>query len=328
MESVDRPPPVARTPILSILDASRKQSGHFPIRSAPLTRLRGMESLVTRSDAPSAAPPALALAPAVTSLAHDRYGEAGPTVVLLHGIPGSRKTFAEVGERLGKTCRVLVPDLLGFGDSPDAPAHYHAEEHAEVVVRFLGKLGVEDVHLVGFDFGGPTAIRVAAKLGERVRSLTLAATNMFPDTPIPPPLRLAKVPVLGWLFFRLAFGKLGLAAMWLAAVADRAAFPFERYRIALRGHGARTTRRIFLRSMRDLPGLYAEVERLGRSLGLPSLVLWGDRDPFFPTAVGERTAKALGAELHVLRGCGHFVPEERPAATADAIAELIARSGS
>jgi pimeloyl-ACP methyl ester carboxylesterase len=196
------------------------------------------------------------------------------------------------------------------------------------VVGFIDKLGIEDFHLVGFDFGGPTAIRVAVTLGKRVRSLTVAATNMFPDTPIPPPLRLAKVPFLGWLFFRLAFGTLGLMAMWLAAVADRAAFPFKKYRVALKGHGTRTTRRIFLSSMRDLPGLYGEVERLGKSLGLPSLVLWGDRDPFFPIAVGERTAKALAAELRLLPGCGHFVPEERPAETADAIAELIARSGS
>lgn len=268
----------------------------------------------------------MALEPAVP-LAYDEYGEAGPTVVLLHGIPGSRKTFTEVGERLGKTCRVMVPDLLGFGDSPDAPAHYHAAEHAEVVVQFLTRLGIDELHLVGFDFGGPVAIRVAAKLGRRVRSLTVAATNMFPDTPIPPPLRLAKVPVLGWLFFRLAFGTLGLMAMWRVAVADRAAFPFEKYRMALDGPGARTTRRIFLSSMRDLPGLYADVERLGTSLGLPSLVLWGDRDPFFPAVVGERTARSLGAELRVLTGCGHFVPEERPLETADAVAELIARSG-
>jgi pimeloyl-ACP methyl ester carboxylesterase len=285
-----------------------------------------MESLIIRSDAKGGAPPAVALEP-TASLAYDKYGEAGPTVVLLHGIPGSRKTFTEVAKRLGKTCRVVVPDLLGFGDSPDAPAHYHAAEHAEVVVQFLGKLGIDDLHLVGFDFGGPTAIRVAAKLGKRVRSLTVAATNLFPDTPIPPPLRLARVPVLGWLFFRLAFGRFGLMAMWLAAVADRAAFPFKKYCVALNGHSIRTTRRIFLSSMRDLPGLYGEVERLGNSLGLPSLVLWGDRDPFFPTAVGERTAKSLGAELRVLSGCGHFVPEERPAETAGAIAELVARSG-
>ncbi|MCC6903173.1 MAG: alpha/beta hydrolase [Polyangiaceae bacterium] len=261
-----------------------------------------------------------------TDLVYDTYGEHGPTVVLLHGVPGSRRTFAEVGARLGRSFRVVVPDLLGFGDSPDAPAHFHAAEHAEVVTGLLMKLGVDDFHLVGFDFGGPTAIRIAGELGARVRSLTVAATNMFPDTPIPPPLRLAKVPVLGWLFFRLAFGSLGLMALWLAAVGDRAAFPFGRYRLGLHGHGVRSTRRIFFSSMRDLPGLYFEVERRGRALALPSLVLWGDRDPFFPVPVGKRTAEALGAELRVLEGCGHFIPEERPAETAEAIAGLVLRS--
>lgn len=285
-----------------------------------------METSVLRSGADGARSSAPPRCRDALSLAYDNYGESGPTVVMLHGIPGSRKTFAGVGERLGRSCRVVVPDLLGFGESPDAPAHYHAAEHAEAVVRFLGQLGIDKLHLVGFDFGGPTAIRVASKLGSRIQSLTLAATNMFPDTPIPPPLRLAKVPFLGWLFFRLAFGTLGLMAMWLAAVADRAAFPFKRYRATLEGHGVRTTRRIFLRSMRDLPGLYGEVERLGRTLAIPTLVLWGDRDPFFPATVGERTAKVLGAELRVLTGCGHFVPEERPAETAEAIAALIAGS--
>ncbi len=260
-------------------------------------------------------------------LAYDTYGE-GPTVVMLHGIPGSRRTFAAVAERLGGTCRVVVPDLLGFGDSPDALARYHATEHAAAIVRFLEKLGIDRLHLVGFDFGGPTAIRVAGTLGKRIQSLTVIATNMFPDTPIPAPLRLAKVPWLGWLFFRLAFGRLGLMAMWLAAVADREAFPFTRYAATLEPRGIRTTRRIFLRSMRDLPGLYGDVARIGTALAIPTLVLWGDRDPFFPTAIGDRTATALGAELRVFEGCGHFVPEERPKETAEAIASLVARSAS
>lgn len=256
----------------------------------------------------------------------DRYGDAGPTVVLLHGIPGWRGTFAGVGARLGERHRVIVPDLLGFGDSGDAPPGAHAAEHADALYELLGTLAIDGVHLVGFDFGGPTAIRLAGRLDSRVRSLTLAATNLFPDTPIPFPLRIVKIPVLGALFFRIAFGTLGLMMMWVAAVSDRAAFPFRRYREALRGQGVRSTRRIFLESMRDLPGLYTEVERIARGLGLPAIVLWGDRDPFFPVRVGERTAAALGAELRVLGGCGHFVPEERSEAMAGAIRELVARS--
>lgn len=280
------------------------------------------------SPAGVASTPATAVGDPRTSfpLAFDTYGHAGPAVVLLHGIPGSRGTFQGVGRHLAKTCRVLVPDLLGFGESPDAPAHFHAEEHAEAVVRLLDARGVDRVHLVGFDFGGPTAIRAATKLAGRVRSMTLAATNIFPDTPIPRPLRLAAFPLLGRLFFRLAFGRLGLMAMWFAAVADRSAFPFARYCASLRRNGVRSTRRIFFLSMRDLPGLYGEVEAAARRLGVPAVVLWGDEDTFFPVAVGERTAEALGADLRVLPGCGHFVPEERPAETAKAIADLIERT--
>jgi pimeloyl-ACP methyl ester carboxylesterase len=56
-------------------------------------------------------------------------------------------------------------------------------------------------------------------------------------------------------------------------------------------------------------------------------VLWGDRDPFFPVAVGERTARALGTVLRVLPGCGHFVPEERPDEVAASLRDVIARCG-
>lgn len=266
------------------------------------------------------------LRPASPGLAFGRAGERGPLVLALHGIPGSRATFDGVTSRLARDFRVIVPDLRGFGGSPSAPPHFHAAEHAEEVLRLLVSLGEEDVHLVGFDFGGPTAVLLARRLGARVRSITVAATNLFPDTPIPPPLRLAKVPLLGWLFFRVALGYVGQCLMYFAAVRDRRAFPFGRYRATLDGDGARTTREIFYASMRDLPGLYADVAGAARELALPAVVLWGDRDPFFPLPVGERTAAALGAELRVLPGCGHFVPEERPAEVADAVAALILRS--
>ena len=263
-----------------------------------------------------------------STMAVDRYGDSGPAVVLLHGIPGWRGTFASVAERLEERCRVFVPDLLGFGESDDAQEGAHAREHANAILELVDALQLERVHLVGFDFGGPTAVLAAGLAPARVQSLTLAATNLFPDTPIPAPLRIAKAPLLGDLAFRLAFGCLGLAMMWPAAVADRRAFPFRRYREALRfRRGVDETRRIFLASLRDLPGLYGEVERVASRLELPSVVLWGDRDPFFPVSVGEKTAAALRARLEVLPGCGHFVPEERPREMAARILE-VTRQGS
>lgn len=256
----------------------------------------------------------------------DRYGVSGPAVVLLHGIPGWRGTLAEVGRRLGSHCQVVVPDLLGFGGSDDPPPGSHAVEQAIAVIDLIDTLDLPRVHMVGFDFGGPTAVLAAGRAPHRVLSMTLLATNLFPDTPIPIPLRLAGVPLLGDLFFRLAFGRWGLSMMWLAAVADRGAYPFARHRASIRfPRGVAWTRRIFQVSLRDLPGLYGRVEKAALALKLPSLVLWGDRDPFFPPSVGHRTAAAVGAELRVLAGCGHFVPEERSGEVAAAILELVRR---
>jgi pimeloyl-ACP methyl ester carboxylesterase len=51
-------------------------------------------------------------------------------------------------------------------------------------------------------------------------------------------------------------------------------------------------------------------------------VVWGDRDPFFAVAVGERLARAIpGAAFDVIRQCGHFVPLERP----NALVQVIGR---
>ncbi|MFO0634543.1 MAG: alpha/beta hydrolase [Nannocystaceae bacterium] len=263
---------------------------------------------------------AAALADATPALAHSTYGTAGPAAVAAARHPrrarelrARRAVGRGVPRARARTCWVSA--------TRPRPRRGPTRAHADALSSWLRARGVDELHLVGFDFGGPTAVLLAAQ--HRVRSLTLAATNLFPDTPVPLPLRLAKLPGLGALMYRLALGRAGQMAMWRAAVADRTAFPFARYRALLRDNTVRSTRRIFYASMRDLPGLYGEVARAAAALRVPAAVLWGDRDPFFPLAIGERTAETLGAELHVLRGCGHFVPEERPVEMARVIAALV-----
>ena len=89
---------------------------------------------------------------------------------------------------------------------------------------------------------------------------------------------------------------------------------------------AAAVRTLFAGSLRDLPGLYGPIERFLPRIAVPTVVLWGDRDPFFPFAAGERTAAAIpGAELVRLDGVGHFIPDEAPEATARAVGRLVAR---
>jgi pimeloyl-ACP methyl ester carboxylesterase len=59
---------------------------------------------------------------------------------------------------------------------------------------------------------------------------------------------------------------------------------------------------------------------------MPTMVIWGDHDPFFSVAQGQRTASAIpGARFVLFEGAGHFLPEERPHAFADQIVAQAAK---
>lgn len=263
------------------------------------------------------------------SLAADLLGDPClPPVILLHGIPGWRGTWRPVAQLLATCAHIVAPDLAGFGESSAAPAKFHAADHARLIVALIRTLGLRRVHLVGFDFGGPTAVMVCAQAADLIATLTLAATNVLTDTGIPLPLQLVRPPVVGDVFARLLFGRTGLSMMWFAAVARRDRFSLADYRAILRfPQGITSTRRLFQASLRDLPGLYGPVHAALSGIPVPCTVVWGDRDPFFPTAVGERTAAHIpGARFVQLKGCGHFLPAEDPGGFARVVEELVSGS--
>ena len=59
------------------------------------------------------------------------------------------------------------------------------------------------------------------------------------------------------------------------------------------------------------------------SLEIPSLVVWGQDDRFFPPELGERLAAALGARLEPIAGARTFVSEDAPDALAGFIREFV-----
>lgn len=227
-----------------------------------------------------------------------------PTVLLLHGIPGSSGDWSRV-RRLLPEVEIIAPDLLGFGPRGNGARELWVDAQAKAVLDHLPP--DRDLVVVGHDFGGPIAIHLLESLGSRVRGVVLAATNVFPDTPIPFPLSLVRLPLMP----RLLFSRPALRMM-LRGHADAAA--------AVGSHAQHAAiRRIFTMSLRELQGRYADIERRLRASNVPMRILWGDRDPFFSVQQGRRTAEAAGARLTVIEGAGHFLPMEAPEAFASAI---------
>ncbi len=242
-----------------------------------------------------------------------------PAVVLLHGFPTSSHLWRHLAPLLAVSFRVLVPDLLGAGDS-DKPegADLGLPAQRRYVSEVLEALGVGRLAAVGHGIGGGIAQLLAAE--GRVEALVLVDTAAFEAWPSEAT--------------REAQAHAPTEDADLVAAAIRAAFGLgcrrrgpegpdldEYLRPFVGASGARAFSR-WLLSL-DGRGLEGAAERIGER-EVPTLVLWGEEDPFFPVALAERLGEAIPtASLALLPGCGHFLPEEAPGTIFPLIAEYL-----
>ncbi|MGH7600759.1 MAG: alpha/beta fold hydrolase, partial [bacterium] len=70
-----------------------------------------------------------------------------PVLILLHGSPMGSETFDDLGPALGKSFRVLVPDLPGFNASSAHIPDYSVRSHAQYILQLMDSLEVDKAHI-------------------------------------------------------------------------------------------------------------------------------------------------------------------------------------
>jgi haloalkane dehalogenase len=93
------------------------------------------------------------------------YTEAGAGVplVFLHGNPTSSYLWRRVIAEIKAPGRYLAPDLIGMGDSGNPPIPYRFADHARYLAAWFDALALQDVILVGHDWGGALAFDWASR---------------------------------------------------------------------------------------------------------------------------------------------------------------------
>jgi pimeloyl-ACP methyl ester carboxylesterase len=116
------------------------------------------------------------------------YREAGdpeaPTVVMLHGCPGSSHQYRGLIEDLAGEYHVLAPDHIGFGNSATpSPAEfdYTFDALADVTTELLDQLGVTRFAVYMQDYGAPVGLRIASRQPERITALLVQNGNAYVD---------------------------------------------------------------------------------------------------------------------------------------------------
>ena len=85
----------------------------------------------------------------------------GPLVLLVHGCPSTTGYFAALVAALSPSCRVLVPELPGYGSSPPLPGEYTFARVQSMLEDEVLARGVEEVAVLGFSIGAYRALALA-----------------------------------------------------------------------------------------------------------------------------------------------------------------------
>jgi haloalkane dehalogenase len=119
-----------------------------------------------------------------TEIAYRDSGDAAAKpVVFLHGNPTSSYLWRRVIPEVEGVARCLAPDLVGMGESgPAAGGQYTFAEHARHLDAWLEALEVNEVVLVGHDWGGALGFDWARRHPDRVRGLAYMETIVQPVT--------------------------------------------------------------------------------------------------------------------------------------------------
>jgi pimeloyl-ACP methyl ester carboxylesterase len=254
-------------------------------------------------------------------VAYRRAGS-GPAVLLVHGIAGTGAVWDAVVPELARTHTVIAPDLPGHGASGASGGDYSVGAMAATLRDLLLALQIERATVVGHSLGGGVAMQFAYLFPEHCERLVLISSGGLGRS-VNLVLRSAALPgselVTAGLGLSARAGGRALRAAGLLRP-ERHSAPARELGRSVGSLADRETRTAFLATLRAVVGPVGQRvfagDRLYLAAAMPTLIVWGERDPMIPAGHGRRAHAAMpGSRLELLPGVGHFPPLEAPEQT-------------
>lgn len=259
----------------------------------------------------------------------------GPPVVLLHGLLQSHRTWLTLAGDLARDHTVIAPDLFGHGASDKHSGDYSLGSHAATVRDLLEMLEIAPVTLVGHSLGGGIVLQFSYLFPSLVDRIALVSSGGL-GRELSLLLRAPTTPGVGLLLPMLASRQVRRAGDVLGRTLSRLGMRSGPDVVeAWRGFvslGDADSRRAFLATARAVVGPEGQRvsarDRLSLLAGVPTLLVWGGRDPLIPVAHA-RVAHELipGSQLEIFPTAGHFPHLDEPARFAALLRAFVAERG-
>ncbi len=255
----------------------------------------------------------------------------GPPLVLLHGMAGSSGTWRHVVPLLSRDFTLLVPDLIGHGDSAKPRADYALGAYASAVRDLMLAVGIEKATMVGQSFGGGVAMQIAYQFPEYCERLVLVGSGGL-GLEVNAILRALSVPggslalpIACRPFLRDLGEKLLERRVRRGKTTHPATAEIWRSYASLADWRTRRAFMLTLRAVVDLHGQRVTArDRLYLASELPTLIIWGTRDPIIPLSHAfEAHAAMRGSRLELFEDTGHYPHCERPERFARIVSEFV-----
>jgi len=264
------------------------------------------------------------------------YREAGsptaPAVLLLHGFPTSSHMFRDLIPLLAPHHHVVAPDLPGFGFS-DAPSRsgfaYTFDHLADVIERFTEAIGLTRYALYIFDYGAPVGLRLALRHPDRVTAIVSQNGNAYEEG-----LSVGWNPIQQYWADPTVENRNALKTFLSPASikwqytqgADESRIAPESYALDSALLGRPGNEDIQLDLFLDYGNnvkLYPHFQQYFRDRRPPTLLVWGNGDPFFLPA-GAHAFERDNPDVQLMFfDTGHFALETHSAEIGARIVEFL-----
>ncbi len=236
-----------------------------------------------------------------------------PALVLLHGWPSSSLLWRHLIPELSKQFYVLAPDLPGHekSDKPEA-AIYDLDLFRGFILDFLDAFNLSAAHLCVHDLGGMAGLSFAVRHPERIDKFIVMNTSPYPDwsLALQASIFLLKQNRLSRFFLnRFVFREVlknGFYSKQLVTPDIVDIFRAPRT-------GSKQDRNAFSRTLAVPPELMVENREALQRINIPTLILWGRKDVFFPFKIARMLHEDIKtSRLVAVEKAGHFLQTEQP----------------